>query len=102
MLNTDATTVERWELGIHPPKPEYIKHICKIFDLSLEYFHEYYYLYYNSPKLEIRKWMNDNNLNNHRLSKLMQISESSIGRYFNGKINLTYEFYEKLKKYGII
>lgn len=48
------------------------------------------------------KWMKENNLNNHRLSKLTKTNESSIGRYLNGKINFTYEFYEKLKNLGAI
>jgi len=102
LLNTDAVTVERWELGIHPPKPSYIKDICSIFNLPLEYFHEYYYFYYISPKPQILKWMKENNLSNYKLSKLTELGESSIGRYFNGKINLTYGFYTTFKNLGAI
>lgn len=46
--------------------------------------------------------MNENNLSNYKLSKLTGLSQSSIGRYFNDKINLTYEFYRKLKILDII
>ena len=50
MINAEKKTVELWELHGLIPAAKSIKKICDLFELPLEYFGEYYFLYFKHPK----------------------------------------------------
>ncbi|SKA89837.1 DNA-binding transcriptional regulator, XRE-family HTH domain [Clostridium sp. USBA 49] len=94
------TTVNQWEKEGVLPKPESIKDICNAFNLSLQYFHEYYHIYFNNPGEKIKEWRIKNNLTYQKAADIVGMSYSGFARLLSGKINLSYNMYLKLKKLG--
>ena len=50
IINAEKKTVELWELHGLVPTAKSIKKICDLFELPLEYFCEYYAMYFNTPE----------------------------------------------------
>lgn len=101
-LGVHLDTIVKWEANNIYPKPENIKVICDTFSLKLNYFEDYYYTYYNNPGDKIRLWKNKNNYTYADCCRLLNISNSYLGRLINNKINLSYEIYKKLKEVGAL
>lgn len=103
IINHHWSTVKSWETEDIPPKPNSIKDICNKFNLSLKYFHEYYNIYYDNNYTEkIQDWKNKNNYTYSDITMLLNITHSNFGRLLNGKINLSYNVYLKLKEFEVI
>lgn len=98
VINYHFDTVMKWEVHNVFPKPESIKIICNLFNVPLEYFHDYYKVYYYSPNEIIRQWKIKNNFNYGEVTKLLNISHSGFARLLSGKISLSYEMYLKFKE----
>lgn len=101
-MGVHLDTIVKWEANNIYPKPENIKVICDTFSLKLNYFEDYYYTYYNNPGDKIRLWKNKNNYTYADCCRLLNISNSYLGRLINNKINLSYEIYKKLKEVGAL
>lgn len=50
MISTEEKSLELWESNKIISAPKSIQKICNLFNLSLDYFSEYYSLYYNHPE----------------------------------------------------
>ena len=98
ILDLHLDTVLKWESGEMQPKPKNIKNICYKFNLTLSYFGNYYFSYYNAPGEKIRLWKDKNNYTYTQCSNILNISYSCFGRLLYGKINLSYSMYLKLKQ----
>lgn len=96
------STVQRWEINGVFPKPETVKDICTTFGYNLNYFGEYYYVYFNSPGELIRKWKLENNYSYSKCARILGVSYSGFSRLMNGQINLSYEIYLRLKRNNIL
>lgn len=100
ILNLHLDTLESWELHNVMPKPNSIKKLCKFFNVSLKYFHNYYSIYFNNPGAKIKKWKETKGLTYKQACTILNITHSGFGRLINGKINLSYNMYLKLEKLG--
>lgn len=101
ILNFHVDTLESWELCNVIPKPESIKKLCEYFNVYINYFHEYYTIYYDRPYIEIRKWKDKKQLTYPQITELLNITHSAFGRLVNGKLNLSYSMYLKLKELSV-
>ncbi len=102
ILDLHLDTILKWEVDEIEPKPKNIKNICDKFNLSLSYFGDYYFTYYNSPGEKIRQWKDKNNYTYTQCSNILNISYSCFERLLSGKINLSYHIYMKLKEVGAL
>lgn len=93
-------TIEGWEIHNVMPKPKNIQKLCNLFNLSYNYFHEYYSIYFNNPGEKIKAWKIKNKLTYGQACKLLGITHSFFGRLINAKGNLSYYIYVELKKLG--
>ncbi|SMC29589.1 hypothetical protein SAMN02745134_03948 [Clostridium acidisoli DSM 12555] len=100
LLNMHCSAIDGWEVHNVMPKPISIDKLCKLFNLPYNYFHEYYKIYFNNPGEKIKSWKIKNKLTYEKLSKLLGITHSCVGRLLNNKINLSYNIYMELKKLG--
>ncbi|ENK0557980.1 helix-turn-helix transcriptional regulator [Clostridium botulinum] len=100
LLNFHLDTLESWELHNVMPKPNSIKKLCEFFNVSLEYFHNYYSIYFDNPGAKIKEWKENKDLTYKQACNLLNITHSGFGRLLHGKINLSYNMYLKLKKLG--
>lgn len=96
------STVQHWEIDNVPPKPESIKDICDTFGYTLQYFGEYYYIYFNSPGELIRKWKSEHKYSYNECARILGLSYSGFAKIMNGRINLSFEMYKILKRNNII
>jgi transcriptional regulator with XRE-family HTH domain len=101
ILDFHISTVRHWEVDDIMPKPESILKLCNLYKVPLNYFHKYYYIYYNSPGEKIKAWKNKNRLTYKQACELLDITHSGFGRLLSSKINLSYYTYVKLKKLGV-
>lgn len=102
LLNFHWSTVQHWEIDGVMPKPESILKLCNYYKVPLNYFHEYYNIYYNVPGDKIRKWKEKNNYTYKDCYSKLDITHSCFGRLLNGRINLSYDMYLKLKEIGAL
>jgi transcriptional regulator with XRE-family HTH domain len=100
LLNFHWDTLQGWELHNIMPKPDSIKKLCNFFNVPLDYFNEYYTIYFNNPGAKIKTWKDNNGLTYRQATEILGITHSGFGRLLSGKINLSYNMYLKLKKLG--
>lgn len=100
LLDLHCDTLEGWELHNVMPKANSIKKLCNFFNMPLDYFHIYYNIYFDNPGAKIKKWKEDKGLTYRQACELLNITHSGFGRLLNGRINLSYDMYLKLKKLG--
>lgn len=101
MINTEEKSLELWEANKIIPAPKSIQKICNLFNLSLEYFGEYYSLYYNHPEKLFLEWKHRNGYSYKKCVSILECSESTIINFVKGKYGMSYEMYLKMKKVGI-
>jgi transcriptional regulator with XRE-family HTH domain len=101
IINHHWSSIKAWEMENVPPKPSSIKDICYKLNLPLDYFHEYYSIYYDNYRDTLRNWKTINNYTYADIISMLNISHSALARLLNGKINLSYDMYLKLKKFKI-
>ena len=100
MLNFHFDTLKRWESNDIMPKPKNILKLCTFFHVPLDYFHEYYKIYFDNPGKILRVWKDKNSYSYADVMKLLNISYSDFARLLSGRVNLSYEMYLKLKELG--
>ncbi|HEX9027053.1 MAG TPA: hypothetical protein VF839_11405 [Clostridium sp.] len=101
MINAEKKTVELWELHELVPAAKSIKKICDLFEIPLEYFGEYYSLYFNNPEKLFLKWKEENCYSFYECVKILESSKSALLSFTNGRFGLSYDMYLKMKKVGI-
>ncbi|MGG7153330.1 helix-turn-helix domain-containing protein [Clostridium neonatale] len=101
MISTEEKSLELWESHKIIPAPKSIKKICTLFNLPLDYFGEYYSLYYNHPEKLFLKWKNRNDYGYKKCISILECSESTLINFVNGKYGMSYEMYLKMEKVGI-
>ncbi|OPJ63392.1 helix-turn-helix domain-containing protein [Clostridium oryzae] len=87
-LNFHWDTVEGWELHNIMPKPQNIKKLCEFYNVSLEFFHIYYKIYFDNPEEKIKAWKEKNNYTYEDLMDMLGVSHSAVARLMNGKIKI--------------
>lgn len=95
------STIQSWEIDNVPPNPHSIRDICSKFNLSLKYFGEYYYLYFNNPGAIFKNWKEQKGYSYPQCAKLLSISDSGLKRFTRGSLNLSYSLYLNLKNIGV-
>lgn len=101
MINTEEKSLELWESHKIIPVPKSIKKIYDLFNLPLDYFGEYYSLYYNHPEKLFLEWKSRNGYSYKKCVIILECSESTIINFVNEKYGMSYEMYFKTKKVGI-
>ncbi|MBB6622584.1 helix-turn-helix transcriptional regulator [Clostridium gasigenes] len=102
VINHNLSTVQHWEVKNVPPTPGSILDICNIFNLELNYFSEYYYLYYNPPIEKIIKWKTKKGYTYKQCCDILDINYSTFSRLINDRVSLSYSMYIKLINNKII
>jgi transcriptional regulator with XRE-family HTH domain len=102
LIGHHLTTVKQWETKDVPPNPSSIKNISDILNIPLSYFNEYYNIYFSNYIAKIRNWKDTSKLTYSDITKLLDISNSGLARLLNGKINLSYSIYMKLKELKVL
>lgn len=101
LTNFHITTVQQWEVLNIIPKPSSIKVICDFYNISLKYFGDYYYWFFNNPEKKFYEWKNYNQYSYSYCSKLFNVSDTTLKRLVSGKILLSYDMYIKFKNAGV-
>lgn len=102
LLGFHIDTIVGWEVKNIMPKPDNIKKVCQLFNVPLDYFHDYYNIYFNNPGNKIKSWKDKNGYTYPDAMKLLNISHSGFAKLLNGKVHLSYEMYLKLKGLGAL
>ena len=100
MLGLHFDTVIRWEQGVFP-KPENVKLLGELFCIPIEYFHEYYSIYYSSYQGKIREWKDKNKYSYSMAAGILGVSHSGFARLLSGKVRLSYDMYLKLQSMDV-
>jgi len=101
MISTEEKSLEFWESNKIIPAPKSIKKICDLLNLTLDYFSEYYSLYYNHPEKLFLKWKSRNGYSYKKCISILECSESTLINFAKGKYGMSYEMYLKMNKVGI-
>ena len=101
MISTEEKSLEFWESNKIIPASKFLKKVCNLFNLPLDYFGEYYSLYYNHPEKLFLKWKSRNDYSYKKCVIILKCSESTIINFVNGKYGMSYEMYLKMKEAGI-
>lgn len=101
MISTEEKSLEFWESNKIIPAPKSIKKICDLFNLPLDYFGEYYSLYYTHPEKLFLEWKSRNGYSYKKCVSILECSESTLINFVNGKYGMSYDMYLKMKKVGI-
>ena len=102
MINAEKKTVELWELHELVPAAKSIKKICDLFELPLEYFGEYYFLYFKHPKELFIEWKNINGYSYSDCVRILECSRSALLTFVRGDYGLSYDMYLKMKSLKIL
>lgn len=84
------------------PPPRFIKKLCDMYKLSLGYFDNYYFWYFNNPEEVFINWKEDNKYSYQDYQYLLNIHRSCIRKFAIGQIPLTYNIYVKLHKVKVL
>ena len=101
MINAEKKTVELWELHGLVPTAKSIKKICDLFELPLEYFGEYYALYFKHPEELFIEWKNMNGYSCSDCVRILECSRSALLSFTNSISGLSYDMYLKMKEVGV-
>ncbi|WP_368254850.1 multiprotein-bridging factor 1 family protein [Clostridium paraputrificum] len=97
-IKSELKTVVLWEQDKIIPKAPSIKKISDTYNIPLEYFHNYYYIYYNNPIEKFLKWKKENNYTYEQLGKMIKADTSTIHNFASGKYKLSFSLYKQLKE----
>lgn len=101
MISLEEKSLELWESHKIIPAPKSIKKVCDLFNLPLDYFSEYYSLYYNHPEKLFLKWKSINGYSYKKCISILKCSESTLINFAKCKYCMSYEMYLKMNKVGI-
>lgn len=101
IINAEKKTVELWELHGLIPAAKSIKKVCDLFELPLEYFDEYYSIYFKNPEELFVEWKNMNGYSYSDCVRILECSRSALLTFVRGDYGLSYDMYLKMKKVGI-
>lgn len=97
-IKSELKTVALWEQDKIMPTSPSIKKISDTYNIPLEYFHNYYYIYYNNPIEKFLKWKKENNYTYEQLGKTIKADTSTIHNFASGKYKLSFSLYKQLKE----
>ena len=101
MINAEKKTVELWELHGLVPSSKSIKKICDFFELPLEYFGEYFAIYFRNPEELFVEWKNRNGYSYSECVRILECSRSALITFVRGYYGLSYDMYLKMKEVGV-
>lgn len=100
-IRSELKTVALWEQDKIIPKAPSIKKISDTYNIPLDYFHDYYYIYYNDPIEKFLKWKEQNSYTYEQLGKMVKADTSTIHNFASGKYKLSFILYSQLKDKGV-
>lgn len=100
-IRSELKTVALWEQDKIIPKAPSIKKISDTYNIPLDYFHDYYYIYYNDPIEKFLKWKEQNSYTYEQLGKMVKADTSTIHNFASGKYKLSFILYSQLKELGV-
>ncbi|OOM13481.1 hypothetical protein CLOSAC_15670 [Clostridium saccharobutylicum] len=101
MINAEKKTVELWELHDLVPAAKSIKKICDLFKIPLEYFGDYYSMYFKKPEKLFVEWKTRNNYSYSNCVRILDCSKSALITFVRGDYGLSYDMYFKMKEVGV-
>lgn len=101
MINAEKKTVELWELYVLITAAKSVKKVCYLFELPLEYFGEYYAIYFRNPEESFVEWKNRNGYSYSDYVMILEFSRSALLTFVRGDYDISYDMYLKIKKVGI-
>ncbi|HEX9026689.1 MAG TPA: XRE family transcriptional regulator [Clostridium sp.] len=102
MINKEKKTMELWELYVLVPAAKSVKKICDLFELPLEYFGEYYTMYFRNPEESFVEWKNRNGYSYSDYVMILEFSRSDLLTFVREDYGISYDMYLKIKKVGIL
>jgi len=100
-IHCELKSVFLWETNKIIPDATSIKKISDTYNIPLDYFHDYYYIYYNNPEEVFLKWKKENGYTYAAISRMLKCHTATIHTFINGKHKLSYNRYIELKKIGV-
>jgi len=77
-------------------------HIDRIqFAKSLDYFHKYYYVYYNDHQKVFLKWIKKNGYTYEDLGNMITSSGTTVHHFVSSMYKLSYKLYLQLEEIGV-
>lgn len=101
MINTKKKTVDLQELHSLVPAAKSIKKISNLFEIPLEYFVEYYSVYFKNPEKLFLEWKSRNDYSYSEYARILECSRSALITFVRGDYGLSYDMYLKMKEVGI-
>lgn len=95
-IRSELKTVALWEQDKIMPVASSIKKIGDTYNIPLDYFHDYYYIYSNDPIEKFLKWKKQNSYTYEQLGKMLKANTSTIHNFASGKYKLSFSLYEQL------
>ena len=83
------------------PEATSIKKISDTYNIPLDYFHKYYYVYYNNPQEVFLEWKNKNGYTYKDLGNMITSSGTTIHHFVSGRYKLSYKLYQQLEEIGV-
>ena len=84
------------------PEAQSIKKISDTYNIPLDYFHKYYYVYYTNPKAVFLEWKKKNGYTYIDLGKMINSSSSALQFFGSGRTTLSYKLYIELNAIGVL
>lgn len=100
-IRSELKTVALWEQDKIMPTAPSIKKISDTYNIPLDYFHDYYYIYYNDPIEKFLKWKEQNSYTYKQLGKILKADTSTIHNFASGKYKLSFILYSQLNELGV-
>lgn len=100
-IRSELKTVAFWEQDKIMPTAQSIKKISDTYNIPLDYFHDYYYIYYNDPIERFMKWKTENNYTYRQLSKILNVDISTLNTFAKSHHRLSYFLFLQFKKHHI-
>lgn len=100
-IKSELKTVALWEQDKIIPKAPSIKKISDTYNIPLDYFHDYYFIYYNDPIEKFLKWKKQNSYTYEQLGKMLKANTSTIHNFASGKYKVSFILYSQLKELNV-
>lgn len=101
-INTDRAYISEIENDIKFPSIELLKKIIEVLNMEERITLPPYTLFLmNNPVEKIKKYQIENNISNHKLSKILKTNSTYVKKWINGQTVISKSVYEKLNQLGI-
>jgi len=100
-IHCEIKTVVLWETHKIMPEATSIKKISDTYNVPLDYFHKYYYVYYNNPQELFLEWKKRNGYTYEAIGNMITSSDTTIHHFASGKYKLSYKLYVQLEVIGV-